>query len=247
MGCCVLNLLYKLDNSLVEICFFYTLKLRVGDWLSMSTNSPQLQFIIEILDFPKTKAKGVVFVKGLWYETLGSLGLPFDLNQSLVFPGWSRLDGAYSFPCSLYFDMPLLVGLFIGKQRRGRLVSWVNKDSLDRIRWLLEITKKEHNHKILFSAKNMQDLGASPFPYIVPVIPCPLPKELVKGEHFVLADLLKSIPAAPLQIAFTSGEIFMIYRVWFTNLPLILGTKSLYFRDKIYSPLSRINLPTNKG
>ena len=44
-----------------------------------------------------------------------------------------------------------------------------------------------------------------------------------------------------------SREISPIYRAWFVNLPLILGIKSLNFRDKICSSLSRINLPRNKG
>ena len=52
----------------------------------MSAHSPHLQFVIEHPDSPKTEAKGVILVKGLWYETLSSLGLPFDVNQSLVFP-----------------------------------------------------------------------------------------------------------------------------------------------------------------
>ena len=34
-GCSVLNLLYQLDISLVEVCFIYTLKLGHGDRLSM--------------------------------------------------------------------------------------------------------------------------------------------------------------------------------------------------------------------
>ena len=41
--------------------------------------------------------------------------------------------------------------------------------------------------------KNLQELGSSPFPYIAPVIPRPLPGESVRGEHFVLTDLLKLI------------------------------------------------------
>ena len=41
--------------------------------------------------------------------------------------------------------------------------------------------------------KNLRELDANPFCYIVPVIPCPLPTKLVKGEHFVLADLFDSI------------------------------------------------------
>ena len=49
----------------------------------MSAHSPRLQFVSGLLDFPKTEAKLVVLVKGSWYETLGSFGIPFDMNQSL--------------------------------------------------------------------------------------------------------------------------------------------------------------------
>ena len=93
MGWSVLNFLYQLDISLVEICFIYTLKLGIGACLSMSAHSPWLQFVTGLSDSPKTKAKGVVLVKGLWYETSGSSGLPFDLNQSLSFPGLFQLGG----------------------------------------------------------------------------------------------------------------------------------------------------------
>ena len=48
------------------------------------------------------------------------------------------------------------------------------------------------HYKLLLSMKNMQDLDVSLFHYIVSVLPHPLPSEIVKGEHFVLADLLKS-------------------------------------------------------
>ena len=106
MGYSVLNLLYQLDISLVKICFIYTLKLGVGGWLSMLAYSPQLQFVTKLPDSPKTEAKNVVLVKGLWYETLGSLGPPFDLNQSLTFSGLSHLDGACSFLSHLCFDIP---------------------------------------------------------------------------------------------------------------------------------------------
>ena len=41
--------------------------------------------------------------------------------------------------------------------------------------------------------KNLWELCASPFRYIIPVIPYSLPEELVRGEHFVLTELLKSI------------------------------------------------------
>ena len=96
MGCNVLNFLYQLDISLVEICFIYTLKLGIGGRLSMSAHSPRLQFVTGLPDSPKTEAKGVVLVKGSWYETSGSLGFPFDLNQSLSFQGLFLLGGTYT-------------------------------------------------------------------------------------------------------------------------------------------------------
>ena len=69
----------------------------------------------------------------------------------------------------------------------------MEKVRLDHINWLLEIKERERNHELLLFMKNLQELGASLFPYIVPVLPRPLPIELVKGERFVLSYLLKLI------------------------------------------------------
>ena len=55
---------------------------------------------------------------------------------------------------------------------------------------MLEITEAERNHELLLTARNLRELGASPFPYIIFVIPRSLPEEN-EGEHFVLADFLK--------------------------------------------------------
>ena len=63
MGCSVLNFLYRLDISLEEIFFIYTLKLWIRGHLSMLAHNPWLQFVIELLDTPKTEAQGVVLVK----------------------------------------------------------------------------------------------------------------------------------------------------------------------------------------
>ena len=57
----------------------------------------------------------------------------------------------------------------------------------------------EHNHELLLLVKNLQELGATPFPYIVHVLPRSLPTELVRGKHFVLTDLLKLIPGSSSQ------------------------------------------------
>ena len=89
----------------------------------MSAYSPRLQFVTRLLDSSKPKAKGVVLVKGMWYETLGSLGLPFDLNQSLSFPGLFHLGGACNPLGRMCFDMPFVYDIFVGRHKRGRLVS----------------------------------------------------------------------------------------------------------------------------
>ena len=70
---------------------------------------------------------------------------------------------------------------------------------MDCIRRLLEITERERNHELLLSVKNLLELGASPFCYIVLVIPRPLPAKLIKGENYVIADLLKSVPSSSSQ------------------------------------------------
>ena len=79
------------------------------------------------------------------------------------------------------------------------LVSCMEKASLELIRRLLEITEVERNHELLLSMKNLLELGTSPFRYIVLVISRLLPEEIVRGEHFFLVDLLKSIPGSSAQ------------------------------------------------
>ena len=53
-GCSVLNILYQLDLSLVEICFAYTLTVRRGGRMSMSILDSRPQFVNELPDSPKT-------------------------------------------------------------------------------------------------------------------------------------------------------------------------------------------------
>ena len=67
----------------------------------------------------------------------------------------------------------------------------VNHMFLNISRWV-EIIEKECS-ELLLSVKNSQKLGSNSFPYIAPFIPRLLLGEVVGGEHFVLADLLKSI------------------------------------------------------
>ena len=90
IGCCVLNHLYQLDLSLVELCIIYFLKVGQGGRMSMLVLNPRLQVVNRLPDSLKTEAKGVLLVRGTYDGSPGSPGLPFDINRSQSFPGvWS--------------------------------------------------------------------------------------------------------------------------------------------------------------
>ena len=57
--CSVLNFLYQLDLSLVEICFAYSLILRRGGRLSFSILDFRLQFVNGLPDSPKRRQRGL--------------------------------------------------------------------------------------------------------------------------------------------------------------------------------------------
>ena len=84
----------------------------------------------------------------------------------------------------------------------------MEKARLDHIIRLLKNIERERNHELLLSMKNLQELGSSPFLYIMSVLPCPLPIELVKGKHVVLTDLLKIIPGSSSQVESTPEPLF---------------------------------------
>ena len=86
-----------------------------------------------------------------------------------------------------------------GKCRRGQLVNWIEKASLENIRRLLEITEAERNHELLLTVKNLRELGGSPFPYIIPIVPRLFPAEVIEGEHFVIPDLPKLVSGSSSQ------------------------------------------------
>ena len=44
--------------------------------------------------------------------------------------------------------------------------------------------------------KNLRELSRNPSPYVLPVIPRPLPSEIEEGEHYVIADLLNIAPGS---------------------------------------------------
>ena len=66
----------------------------------------------------------------------------------------------------------------------------MEKESFEKIRQLLEVSKRERHYKVLLTLKNLADVRRNPACYNLPVIPRPLPSEVVVGEHFVNVDLL---------------------------------------------------------
>ena len=84
IGCCVLNHLYQLDLTLVELFIIYLLNIGSGGRMSMSVLSPRLQIVNRIPDSPKTEAKGALLVRGPWDETPGCHLTLTDPNPSQV-------------------------------------------------------------------------------------------------------------------------------------------------------------------
>ena len=76
---------------------------------------------------------------------------------------------------------------------KGRLVEWVEKGSFEKIRLLLEVSERERHYKVLLTLKNLTNVRRNPACYNLPVIPRPLPSEVVVGEHFVNVDFLRLI------------------------------------------------------
>ena len=72
----------------------------------------------------------------------------------------------------------------------------MEKASFKKIQRLLDIYERERHQEILLTAKNLHELSHSPSPYIIPIIPHPLPVEIVEGEHYIIADLLHLAPGS---------------------------------------------------
>ena len=72
-------------------------------------------------------------------------------------------------------------------------MNWVEKSSFKKIRRQSEIFEQERHYKVLLTLDNIYAVRRNPTPYTLPVIPQPLPSDIVEGEHFVIADLRRLI------------------------------------------------------
>ena len=69
----------------------------------------------------------------------------------------------------------------------------MEKSSFEQIRRLSEIFEQERLYKVLLTPYNISVVRRNSVPYTLTVIPRPLPLDIVKGEHFVIADLQRLI------------------------------------------------------
>ena len=86
MGCSIINMLFNLDLTLLEVLFVYSLKKGKNDIFSLSAHLPSLQLVTELPDSTKGGAKGLVMVQGAWAGSKHP-ARPFSPNYSLVIPG----------------------------------------------------------------------------------------------------------------------------------------------------------------
>ena len=68
-------------------------------------------------------------------------------------------------------------------------MKWVEKSSIEKIRRLLDISEWERHCQVLLTPENISSVRNNPAPYTLPVIPRPLPSNVVEGEHFVLTNI----------------------------------------------------------
>ena len=104
----------------------------------------------------------------------------------------------------------------------------MEKAGFKNIQKLLEIFERERHHEILLPVRNLRELSRNPSPYILPVIPHPLPTEIVEGEHYVIADLLNlalssSSPAQTSETEVVGWELVISLRLEHPSLALPLN------------------------
>ena len=122
MGCSIINMLYNLDLTMLEVFFVYSLKKAKTDIFSLSAHLTSLQLVTELPDSTKGGAKGHVMVRGAWAGSRHP-ARPFSPNYSLKIPGKFVLRLLSGFlPCCFLVDLsgwysqPLLLLMQVRKK-----------------------------------------------------------------------------------------------------------------------------------
>ena len=98
MGYNILNMLFNLNLSLLEVLFVYTIKKGKKDIFNMFAHILSLQLVTNLPYSNKGRAKGHVLVRGPWAGLLEHLERDFCLNYSL------KLLGSDSCPIGVSAD-----------------------------------------------------------------------------------------------------------------------------------------------
>ena len=72
-------------------------------------------------------------------------------------------------------------------------MKWVERSSIEKIRRLLESSERERHYQVLLTRENISAMRHNPAPYTLPVIPRPLPSNVVEEEHFMIADVRRLV------------------------------------------------------
>ena len=91
MGCSILDMLFSLGLSLLEVLFLYSIKKAKNDIFSLASSIPSLQLVTGLPDSTKGAARGHVLVKGVWAGLTVHLDRQFAPNQSLKAPSMNKL------------------------------------------------------------------------------------------------------------------------------------------------------------
>ena len=86
MGCSIINMLYNLDLTLLEVFFIYSLKKAKTDIFSLSAHLTSLQLVTKLPNSTKGGAKGHVMVRGAWAGSRHP-ARPFSPKYSLAILG----------------------------------------------------------------------------------------------------------------------------------------------------------------
>ena len=86
MGCSILNMLFNLDLSLLEVLFIYSIKKEKTDLFSLFAYIPFLQLVTPLPDSMKWETKGHVLVRGVWAGLSEHPERAFSPNRSLALP-----------------------------------------------------------------------------------------------------------------------------------------------------------------
>ena len=99
MGCSILNMLFHLDLSLLEVLFICTIKKGKKDIFNMLAHIPSFKLVIGLPNSNKGEAKGHALVRGAWAGLIEHLQRDFYPNHLLKIPG--RDDSEHLLPVNI--------------------------------------------------------------------------------------------------------------------------------------------------